>query len=208
MSKFEAKLINGFKKGGIRQIFDVITTIISFISALLLNKEMAFQIPLWNGEKILGFFEVDRIIWFFILMAITKLFCKIIIWIFMGKRDDKKVSFISRLLGVILAFFKIGIIYGFLVLLCLSPFIQNGDVYIEQGPLKPFKEIMIDIFDDEDLEITLDTCADDIEDWDSLAQMNIMVSVSKQLKVKFSVEEIASLHNVGDLVKAVEAKLL
>ena len=69
------------------------------------------------------------------------------------------------------------------------------------------KEILIDIFDDEDLEITLNTCADDIEDWDSLAQMNIMVSISKHFKIKFSVEEIATLHNIGDLVKAVEAKL-
>lgn len=69
------------------------------------------------------------------------------------------------------------------------------------------KEIMIDIFDDEDLRITMETNADDIEEWDSLAQMNIMVSVSKHFKVKFSVEEIANLHNVGDLVKAVRAKL-
>lgn len=69
------------------------------------------------------------------------------------------------------------------------------------------KEILIDVFDDEDLDITLDTCADDIEDWDSLAQMNIMVSISKHFKVKFSVEEIASLHNIGDIVEAVKSKL-
>ena len=69
------------------------------------------------------------------------------------------------------------------------------------------KQIIIDILDDEYLDITMETNADNIEDWDSLAQMNIMVSVSKKFKVKFNVEEIASLHNVGDLVKAVEAKL-
>lgn len=69
------------------------------------------------------------------------------------------------------------------------------------------KQIIIDILDDENLDITMETNADNIEDWDSLAQMNIMVSVSKKFKVKFNVEEIASLHNVGDLVKAVEAKL-
>lgn len=69
------------------------------------------------------------------------------------------------------------------------------------------KSILIDVFDDDELIITMDTCADDIEDWDSLAQMNIMVSISKHFKVKFSVEEIASLHKVGDLVKAVEEKV-
>ena len=69
------------------------------------------------------------------------------------------------------------------------------------------KQIIIDILDDENLDITMETNADNIEDWDSLAQMNIMVSVSKKFKVNFNVEEIASLHNVGDLVKAVEAKL-
>lgn len=69
------------------------------------------------------------------------------------------------------------------------------------------KRIMIDYFDDEDLVITEATCSKDIEDWDSLAQMNIMVAVSKHFNVKFSVEEIVALQNVGVLVKNVERKL-
>lgn len=73
--------------------------------------------------------------------------------------------------------------------------------------LEDIQQILRDIFDEEDLVITETTTADDIEDWDSLAQMNIMVSVSKHFRVKFSVEEIAGLHNIGELVKAVESKL-
>jgi len=69
------------------------------------------------------------------------------------------------------------------------------------------REILIDIFDDENLLVTEDTTAADIEDWDSLAQMNIMVAISKHFKVKFTVEEIATLNNVADLVKSIEAKL-
>lgn len=73
--------------------------------------------------------------------------------------------------------------------------------------LERVQDIFRDIFDEDELIITMDTCADDIEDWDSLAQMNIMVTVAKEFNVRFSVEEIAGLNNVGDLVRAIENKL-
>ena len=69
------------------------------------------------------------------------------------------------------------------------------------------KEILIDVLDAEDLTIDETTNSYDIEDWDSLAHLNIMISISKHFNIKFSVDEIASLHNVGELVKCVESKL-
>ncbi len=61
-------------------------------------------------------------------------------------------------------------------------------------------EIFRDIFDDEDLEITRETCADDIDDWDSLEQINLLTAMEKEFKLKFKLEDVRGLENVGDVL--------
>lgn len=69
------------------------------------------------------------------------------------------------------------------------------------------QEIFRDIFDDEELIISKQTTADDIEDWDSLAQMNLVVAIEKHFKIRFKVEEIARLHNVGEMLGLIEQRV-
>lgn len=66
------------------------------------------------------------------------------------------------------------------------------------------QEIFRDNFDDEDLVITAETCADDIEDWDSLEQINLLTAMGKRFNVKFKVEDVRGLKNVGDLLALIE----
>ncbi len=61
-------------------------------------------------------------------------------------------------------------------------------------------EIFRDNFDDEELEITRETCADDIEDWDSLEQINLLTAMEKKFGLKFKLEDVRGLKNVGDLL--------
>ncbi len=61
-------------------------------------------------------------------------------------------------------------------------------------------EIFRDIFDDDELEITRETCADDIEDWDSLEQINLLTAMEKEFSLKFKLEDVRGLKNVGDLL--------
>ena len=61
--------------------------------------------------------------------------------------------------------------------------------------LKKLEVIFRDVFDDEDIVLTNETTANDIEDWDSLAQIN------------FDLEEVSKYKNVGDIVDAIEKKL-
>ena len=68
-------------------------------------------------------------------------------------------------------------------------------------------EVFQDVFDDEDICVDANTTADDIEDWDSLAQMNLVVAIEKHFKIRFKVEEIASLHNVGEMLKLIEQRV-
>ena len=70
----------------------------------------------------------------------------------------------------------------------------------EQAILEAVQEIFRDNFDDDSLEITRATCADDIEDWDSLEQINLLTAMEKQFGVKFKLDDVRGLANVGDMV--------
>lgn len=63
-------------------------------------------------------------------------------------------------------------------------------------------EIFSDVFDEE---ITLNekTCADDIEEWDSLEHINLMAAIESEFRIKFSMKEVNSFKNVGDMVGAI-----
>ena len=65
-------------------------------------------------------------------------------------------------------------------------------------------EIFRDIFDDEEIELTDDTTSDDIEDWDSLEQINLLVAIEKKFSVKFQLSDVNGLANVGDMVSLVQ----
>lgn len=73
---------------------------------------------------------------------------------------------------------------------------------------KQVKDIIRDVFDDETLEITESTNADDIEEWDSLTNINLIVSVEKKFNIKFQIDEIGELENVGNLVDVIAKKVI
>ena len=70
--------------------------------------------------------------------------------------------------------------------------------------LAKLNEIFCDVFDDEDIVLTDATTSDDIEDWDSLEQINLLVAIEKQFSIKFSLADVADLENVGAMVDLVE----
>jgi acyl carrier protein len=71
--------------------------------------------------------------------------------------------------------------------------------------LKRLNQVFQDVFDDDELNVTPQTAAKDIEGWDSLMHVTLVVNVEKAFKVKFSSSEVASLQNVGDLLSLIEA---
>lgn len=70
--------------------------------------------------------------------------------------------------------------------------------------LEKIQPIFKDIFDDEELVVTAATTAADVEDWDSFAQMQIVMGIEGMFGIKFSTDEVTEFKNVGDVVKAVE----
>ena len=61
------------------------------------------------------------------------------------------------------------------------------------------EEIYRDVLDNEDIVLTETTTADDIEEWDSLTHIQLIVAIEKAFHVKFTSREILSWKNVGEL---------
>ena len=61
-------------------------------------------------------------------------------------------------------------------------------------------EIFQDVFDDDEIELTDATTADDIEDWDSLEHINLVNAIEEEFDMKFNMGQIVSMKNVGEMV--------
>jgi acyl carrier protein len=62
------------------------------------------------------------------------------------------------------------------------------------------------VFDEDDLALTPQTTADDVDGWDSLSHIRLVLAVSKAFGVKFSASEIGGLKNVGEFAELIEKK--
>ena len=66
--------------------------------------------------------------------------------------------------------------------------------------------IFRDNFDDDEICLTDATSAEDIEDWDSLEQINLVVAIQDAFGIKFNIEEVNAMKNVGEMADAILAK--
>lgn len=58
----------------------------------------------------------------------------------------------------------------------------------------------------ENIELTPETTANDVEGWDSLTHLVIIESVEKHFSIKFRLSEIMKFHKVGDMVSCIKNK--
>ena len=72
--------------------------------------------------------------------------------------------------------------------------------------LKKLKLIFFEIFKNKKLKINFNSSANTIKNWDSLAQINIVLATEKLFKVKFSVTEVSELKNVGEIIDRIIKK--
>jgi acyl carrier protein len=55
--------------------------------------------------------------------------------------------------------------------------------------------------------ITRESNASTVEDWDSLAHVNLVIAIEKKYRIKFALSELNSLKNVGDMIDLMELKI-
>jgi acyl carrier protein len=73
--------------------------------------------------------------------------------------------------------------------------------------LKQLTVIFRDVLDNDDLVITESTIADDVEEWDSLNHIQLVVAIEKHFKVKFTTQEIMQWKNVGEIAASIKKRL-
>ncbi|MCE7995958.1 MAG: acyl carrier protein [Roseivirga sp.] len=73
--------------------------------------------------------------------------------------------------------------------------------------ISQFNEIFIDVLEDDDIVLSRETTAADVEEWDSLNHIQLVVEIERHFKVKFTSMEIQSFKNVGEMCDAVVTKL-
>jgi acyl carrier protein len=67
--------------------------------------------------------------------------------------------------------------------------------------------VMRQTFDDRDLDVTRETTAGDVDSWDSLSNVELMLALEQRFGVRFYTGEIARMRNVGELADTIELHL-
>lgn len=73
--------------------------------------------------------------------------------------------------------------------------------------LTEVNEIFKKVFKNPDIQITAETSAADIDAWDSLSHIKLIVAIEKHFKITFTTTELQSRKNIGELISIVEGKL-
>lgn len=72
---------------------------------------------------------------------------------------------------------------------------------------KRLEAIFRDVFEDDELQIYAEMSAKDIDDWDSLTHIQLILEIEKAFSVKFTIEEITKTRNVGEFIELLTSKI-
>ena len=78
----------------------------------------------------------------------------------------------------------------------------------KQKILESLNDIFINVLGNDEIAITESTTSDDINDWDSLNHIRLIVAIEKFFKIRFTFSEIGLFNNVGDILISLESKEL
>ena len=68
------------------------------------------------------------------------------------------------------------------------------------------KDIFQNIFEDDKIELTDDLSAKDVDNWDSLTHMILITEIEEKFEIKFKLNDLNQLENVGDLIRIISIK--
>lgn len=77
----------------------------------------------------------------------------------------------------------------------------------KQEVLDKLNEIFRDEFDDESIQVTEGTTANDIDGWDSLAHISLLAAIEDEFNMKFTMGEVTGMKNVGEMTDIVLSRI-
>jgi len=84
----------------------------------------------------------------------------------------------------------------------------SNNAHMDKGEiLKTVNDIFIDVLDDENVVLTYETTANDVEEWDSLNHIQLVVAIEKQFGIRFTSQEIQSWNNIGELIGSISNRI-
>ncbi len=72
--------------------------------------------------------------------------------------------------------------------------------------IKQVNEIFIEVLDNPGIVINYETTSPDVEEWDSLNHIQLVVAIEKHFKIRFTAAEIVNFSNVGEMCEAIKTK--
>ncbi len=72
--------------------------------------------------------------------------------------------------------------------------------------LSQINNVFVDVLDNDSVVIKEETTANDVEEWDSLTHIQLVVAIEKNFKIRFNSSEIQSWKNVGEMINCIQSK--
>lgn len=73
--------------------------------------------------------------------------------------------------------------------------------------LQQVNAVFVDVLDNDKVVLRNETTASEVDEWDSLNHIQLVVAIEKQFKIRFTSREIQSWKNVGEMVDSIGAKI-
>ena len=71
---------------------------------------------------------------------------------------------------------------------------------------KKLTKVFREVFDDDSIELTPETTANDMDDWDSIEHINLIAAVEDAFGMRFQMREVSGMKNVGEMVQIIESR--
>ncbi len=68
------------------------------------------------------------------------------------------------------------------------------------------QSVFADVFDDDSIVVTESMTADDVDDWDSLAHITLIEAVENEFSMRFKMQEVSGMKNVGKMIAIIAAR--
>jgi acyl carrier protein len=73
--------------------------------------------------------------------------------------------------------------------------------------LVEINKIFNQVMDNDSIRLKFESTADDVEEWDSLTNIQFLLDVEKHFKIRFSSSEIGNFRSIGELCESIKMKI-